>query len=123
MLHIFLFGPPNKPSHIWPNRYVTFFLNFVEKSEIKVMWTINTKEIIMNTMLNRGKELLRICPTNAKKLEYSINDGRSWIPCYLSSSAGEFIDLIDHGDEILATTDKGLFVSTNGGRAWIKRRS
>jgi hypothetical protein len=77
----------------------------------------------MSLILNLGHKLLRICPKNAKKLEYSINGGRSWIPCYLSSSAGEFIDLIDHGDEILGTTDKGLFFSTNEGRTWIKRQS
>lgn len=33
----------------------------------------------MPTMINRGKELIRISPTNSDKLEYSINQGRSWI--------------------------------------------
>jgi hypothetical protein len=71
-------------------------------------------------MLNRGKELLRICPTNAEKLEYSTNDGRSWNARYPSGS-GKFSDLTDNGKEILGTTDKGLYYSTNDGRSWNKR--
>jgi hypothetical protein len=55
----------------------------------------------MSLMIVLGHELLRICPTNAKKLEYSINDGRSWIPCYPGGVPGEFFDLTDNGDEIL----------------------
>ncbi|MDR0583266.1 MAG: hypothetical protein LBG57_02810 [Treponema sp.] len=74
----------------------------------------------MSTMLNRGKELLRICPTNAQKLEYSTNDGRSWNTRY-SSGSGKFSDLTDNGKEILGTTDKGLYYSTNDGRSWNKR--
>ena len=30
-------------------------------------------------MINRGKELIRINPSNKQKIEYSTNDGRSWI--------------------------------------------
>lgn len=77
----------------------------------------------MSTMLNREKELLRICPNDSRKIEYSINDGRSWSPRYssLNSSQGEFEDLTDNGKEILATTDKGLFFSINECRSWNKR--
>ena len=43
----------------------------------------------------------------------------------LSSQAlqviGEFQDLTDNGNEILATASKGLFVSKNDGRSWNKR--
>jgi hypothetical protein len=74
----------------------------------------------MSTMLNRGKELLRICPANAEKLEYSTNDGRSWNTRY-SSGSGKFSDLTDNGKEILGTTDKGLYYSTNDGRSWNRR--
>jgi hypothetical protein len=77
----------------------------------------------MPTMINRGKELLRICPTNTAKLEYSTNDGRNWILRYNSnSSVGNFSDLMDNGKEILGTTSKGLFYSTNEGRNWILRK-
>ncbi|TYT78416.1 beta propeller repeat protein [Treponema phagedenis] len=76
----------------------------------------------MSQMLNRGKELIRISPKDSKKLEYSTNDGRSWMTRYSSSSSqGAFQDLTDNGKEILATTEKGLFYSTNDGRSWMKR--
>lgn len=41
----------------------------------------------MPIMINRGKEMLRICPNDSKKIEYSTNqglfyssnEGRNWI--------------------------------------------
>lgn len=73
-------------------------------------------------MINKGKELIRINPKDAKKLEYSTNSGITWITRYSgSSSQGEFQDLTDCGKEILGTTSKGLFYSTNDGITWIKR--
>ena len=74
-------------------------------------------------MINRGKEMLRISPKDSKKIEYSANQGRSWIVRYSgSSNTGAFSDLMDAGKEILGTTDKGLFYSTNDGRSWICRK-
>jgi hypothetical protein len=35
-------------------------------------------EINISQMLNIGKELLQIYPSNSQKLEYSTNDGQSW---------------------------------------------
>ncbi|MDR3048339.1 MAG: hypothetical protein LBV16_00610 [Elusimicrobiota bacterium] len=75
----------------------------------------------MSQMLNLGKELLRIDPTNSQKLQYSTNDGRSWNTRYCSSSCGDFEDLTDNGDEILATTSKGLYYSKNNGTSWNRR--
>ena len=76
----------------------------------------------MSQMINRGKELIRISPKDDKKLEYSTNDGRSWLTRYSRSSAqGAFQELTDNGKEILATTEKGLFYSTNDGRSWLRR--
>ncbi|MGX9985803.1 hypothetical protein [Soonwooa purpurea] len=76
----------------------------------------------MSTMINRGKELIRISPKDAKKIEYSITSGRNWNTRYNgSSSVGEFSDLSDNGKEILGITSKGLYYSTNEGRSWIKR--
>ena len=64
----------------------------------------------MSQMINRGKELIRISSKDDKKLEYSTNDGRSWLIRYLGSSIqGAFQELTDNGKEILATTEKGLF--------------
>lgn len=77
----------------------------------------------MPIMINRGKEMLRISPTDKKKIEYSTNQGRTWVTRYSgSSTTGSFCDLMDSGKEILGTTDKGLFYSTNDGRTWILRK-
>lgn len=74
----------------------------------------------MSQMIKRGKELIRISPKDAKKLEYSTTDGRSWNSRCLSSGY-EFIDLTDNGKEVLATTSKGLYYSTTDGRSWNRR--
>lgn len=77
----------------------------------------------MATMISRSKELIRICPTNTAKLEYSTNSGRSWLQRFNgNSSTGQFSDLMDNGKEILGTTNKGLFYSTNEGRSWLLRK-
>ena len=75
----------------------------------------------MPKMINRGKEIIRICPTNPSRLEYSTNGGRIWNIRYLGTTVGKFIDLMDNGKEILGTTDKGLYYSTNDGRIWNLR--
>jgi len=75
----------------------------------------------MGQIIQRGKELIRINPTNKKRIEYSTNSGRSWNTRYLGSSCGDFYDLTDNGREILASTSKGLYYSTNEGRSWNKR--
>ena len=77
----------------------------------------------MPTMINRGKELIRICPKDTAKLEYSTNGGRSWSSRFSgSSSTGQFSDLMDNDKEILGTSSKGLFYSTNDGRSWSLRK-
>ena len=75
----------------------------------------------MSQMINRGKELIRISPKSASKLEYSTNDGRSWNTRCSGPSYGDFQDLTDNGREILAQTSKGLYYSTNEGRSWNRR--
>jgi hypothetical protein len=78
----------------------------------------------MSTMISRGKELIRISPKDARKIEYSTTSGRTWIlrngGSYIQ---GEFQDLTDNGKEILGMTSKGLFYSTTDGRTWIRRSS
>lgn len=50
----------------------------------------------MPIMINRGKEILRISPKDSKKIEYSTNQGRTWMIRYNgSSNVGSFIDLMD----------------------------
>lgn len=75
----------------------------------------------MSQMINRGKELIRISPKSATLIEYSINNGQSWVRRYSSSSCGDFKDLMNNGREILAQTSKGLYYSLNGGLSWVKR--
>jgi len=77
----------------------------------------------MPTIINRGKELIRINPTNSMKLEFSITNGRTWLLRYPGNSGiGRFSDLMDNGKEILGTTDKGLYYSITEGRVWILRK-
>lgn len=40
----------------------------------------------MPTIINRGKELIRINPTNSMKLEFSITNGRTWLLRYPGNS-------------------------------------
>jgi len=75
----------------------------------------------MSQMIVRGKEIIRICPTDRQKIEYSTNDGRNWIQRFKSYQCGDFSELTDNGKEILAITSKGLYYSTNDGRNWIRR--
>lgn len=75
----------------------------------------------MGTMINRGKELIRISPTKPHLIEVSKNGGISWIPRSAGSAYGNFTDITENGNEILGTTTKGLYVSKNSGVSWIKR--
>ncbi len=75
----------------------------------------------MGQMISWKKELIRINPSNKQKLEYSTNNGTSWIVRFQGGAYGDFNDLIDNGKEILGSTTKGLYYSTNDGRSWIKR--
>ncbi len=76
----------------------------------------------MPSLINYGTELIRINFSN-NRIEYSTNRGASWITRYSGSSAGQFRDLLQYGNEILACTDKGLYYSTNKGASWICRSS
>ncbi len=75
----------------------------------------------MPIMIVLNKELLRISPKDAHRLEFSLNNGLTWLTRYVSrANIGEFIDLVDTGKEILATTSLGLCFSLNGGRTWLR---
>lgn len=63
----------------------------------------------MAQMILHGRELIRI-NTQKNYIEYSTNDGRSWHTRYTGTHAGNFIDLIDYGSEIIACTSKGIFL-------------
>ena len=72
-------------------------------------------------MISIGSELLRI-NTTKNTIEYSHNDGRSWVTrCSNSTSYGTFTCLLPLGRELLACTSKGIYVSQNQGRSWAPR--
>jgi hypothetical protein len=71
-------------------------------------------------MLKRGQELIRISPKSPEKIEISTNSGYNWSTRY-SGGIGKFSDIMDNGNEILGTTDSGLYVSTNDGYNWSRR--
>ena len=77
----------------------------------------------MPVMIIVKNELLRISPKDAHKLEFSLNNGQTWLPRFVAgSNIGEFKDLVDTGKELIATTSVGLCFSVNGGRTWLRRR-
>ena len=61
----------------------------------------------MSLMVTFKNEVVRICHSNAKKIEYFKNNGTSWSTRY--SGSYTFQDLVVFRDEILAQTDKGLY--------------
>ena len=71
--------------------------------------------------INLGKELLRICPTDNNKIEYSTTDGKTWYSRYIGSSYGDFETIQVNGTELVAYTSKGTYISKTKGQTWIKR--
>ena len=76
-------------------------------------------------MVKWQNKLIRINPnpTNqSDKLQSSSDNGYNW--CMVGGNhfnLGQFQDLMENGDEILATTSNGLFYSRDGGLNWNKR--
>ena len=76
----------------------------------------------MAQMILHVRELIRIY-TLKNYIEITTSDRRSGNTRYNGTHAGDFIDLIDYGSEIIACTSKGIFSSTNGGGNWHSRYS
>lgn len=64
--------------------------------------------------------LVRICPTDPRRLQCSRNKGANWAD-YAFCMNLRFQELIDDGGELLAITDKGLYGTNNKGRTWVLR--
>ncbi|MBR5622208.1 MAG: hypothetical protein IKW49_03375 [Opitutales bacterium] len=75
----------------------------------------------MPQLIQHGREMIRISPRDARKLEFSVNGGCIWQTRCISTIYGKFLDLNDSGNEILAQTEKGLYASNNAGRTWLRR--
>lgn len=74
----------------------------------------------MPQIVSAGKELVRI-NTQKNSIEYSQNEGRSWVMRCNNNSYGTFKDLLVYGHELLACTSKGIYVSNNEGRSFAIR--
>lgn len=74
----------------------------------------------MPQIINLRNELLRI-NTSKNTIEYSQNNGRSWVTRCNNTSYGIFRDLLPWGTEVLACTSKGLYASQNDGRSFVIR--
>ena len=77
----------------------------------------------MPEVIKKGKELIRICPTNTLKIEFSIDAGETWKIRYMGNptSPGAFLDLEEGGKDLVATSEKGIFTSKNKGKSWLKK--
>ena len=77
----------------------------------------------MAEIIQGGSELIRIgIKKGSKSLEYSKDGGRNWYTRFSGSgTVGNFVDLLDHGDEILAVSTEGIFYSKDSGRNWYRR--
>ena len=71
----------------------------------------------MSQLITLGSELIRINPQNTTRLQYSYNQGRSWLDRYI----GRFLDLQIAGTQIIALTSKGTYYSKDSGRTWLFR--
>lgn len=74
----------------------------------------------MGLMVNLGAELVRYNPANGK-IEFSTNQGRTWLMRNSASSLGGVKSLIFTCGEMLLCSDEGLFFSSNAGRTWLRR--
>ncbi|MDO5764939.1 MAG: hypothetical protein Q4P84_04440 [Elusimicrobiales bacterium] len=75
----------------------------------------------MSQMIAAGKEMIRINPNNPSRIQYSYNEGRTWLDRYIGSAAGVFLDLSYLNGEIVAQCQKGTFYSKDQGRTWLRR--
>lgn len=75
----------------------------------------------MSQIIQKGKELIRINPSNKNEIQYSVNNGENWNRRSLQSD--DFTFLLDCGEELLAITKNGkqISYSKNNGENWFKR--
>ncbi len=70
---------------------------------------------VMPQMIEYKDMLIRIHSSNANKLEYSRNGGKTWMQLYGGRlTIGTFKDIMVQGKELLASTSNGLYYSTDG---------
>lgn len=73
-------------------------------------------------MIVTHQDLLLRINTEKNCVEYSKNNGKTWNKQgSVGSNAGDLLDLMDSGTELLATTTKGLYYSKNKGLTFNKK--
>ena len=76
----------------------------------------------MPQMVSYGDELIRINYSN-NHIEFSHNNGRTWMRRSSNVTQGTFRDLLVYEGSLFACTDKGVFESTNDGVSWQRKSS
>ena len=76
----------------------------------------------MPKMISSGGKLIRINPTN-NHIEFSPNNGVSWVTRSSSTNQGIFKDLVVYDGTLYACTDKGVYFSPNEGVSWLCKSS
>lgn len=76
----------------------------------------------MALMISYGGELVRYNPST-KNIEYSTNQGRTWMMRCSGSNLGKVTCIMPYGKELMLCSDKGVYYSTNSGRSWMLRCS
>lgn len=80
----------------------------------------------MPQIIQKGNELIRISPTKKGELDYSTDNGRNWNRRRVANPTyGEFIDLLDIGNEVLAIMKDGkeIYYSADSFRNLNRRYS
>lgn len=70
----------------------------------------------MPRVINSDGELLRI--NNDGGIDYSCNNGLSWIHRAWCPNGAPFIDIVEHNGKIIGATRMGIYESTNNGLGW-----
>ena len=76
----------------------------------------------MPKMITSGGKLIRINPAN-NHIEFSPNNGVSWLTRSAGTNQGTFKDLIAYDGALYACTDRGVYYSPNEGVSWLCKSS
>ncbi len=76
----------------------------------------------MDDVLKLNGEVFRICPIDSRKLEVSLDDGRTFSTRYHATQIGAFISIGIEDGKLIADTEKGICYSSNYGRSWLFKK-
>lgn len=73
----------------------------------------------MDDVLELNGEIFRVCPFDSRKLEVSLDGGKTFSTRYHATQIGAFISIGIENGRLEADTEKGICYSTNYGRSWL----